>query len=302
MPAHYSSYRRYSASRRSPARAAEPAPESAPAALRPRVRAASWVQGHQTRLSWVTIAVLALLLAANLWRPPAAPAPQLTQKELDAAIAYTLQTQPMLLSAAANAAEAIAGSVVRVQGFGKNKDGVEEERGVGTGVVIVNNGVILTNLHVVLGADSVRVTFADGLESAARITGVQAKNIRFIKGLTVALSMCLVSLATHMSVQAQERGGTAVQLTYPEPHTLAPYNNTSLAVPQVSAKIYEGLLEYDFDTKPQAALAASWQIADDGKSITFHLQKGVRFHDGEPFTSADVRFTFKNIIHAALFF
>jgi serine protease DegQ len=52
----------------------------------------------------------------------------------------------------------------------------EVERGVGTGVVIVDKGVILTNLHVVAGADKIKVTFYDGLEATATITGVQPEN------------------------------------------------------------------------------------------------------------------------------
>jgi len=52
----------------------------------------------------------------------------------------------------------------------------EVEHGVGTGVVIIDKGVILTNLHVVSGADSIRVVFSDGLESSATITGVQPEN------------------------------------------------------------------------------------------------------------------------------
>ena len=47
---------------------------------------------------------------------------------------------------------------------------------MGTGVVIVDKGVILTNLHVVQGATTIKVTFADGLESTASITGVQPEN------------------------------------------------------------------------------------------------------------------------------
>ncbi|GAC1532869.1 MAG: hypothetical protein NVS2B4_13050 [Ramlibacter sp.] len=47
---------------------------------------------------------------------------------------------------------------------------------MGTGVVIVDKGIILTNLHVVSGADRVTVTFFDGLESTASVTGVQAEN------------------------------------------------------------------------------------------------------------------------------
>jgi S1-C subfamily serine protease len=56
------------------------------------------------------------------------------------------------------------------------KDGKPVERGVGTGVVIVDNGTILTNLHVVLGAHRIRVTFADGLESEARLVSVMPEH------------------------------------------------------------------------------------------------------------------------------
>jgi S1-C subfamily serine protease len=51
-----------------------------------------------------------------------------------------------------------------------------KERGVGTGVVIVDNGTILTNLHVVLGADKIRVTFHDGLETDAKLVSVMAEH------------------------------------------------------------------------------------------------------------------------------
>jgi len=99
-----------------------------------------------------------------------------------------------------------------------------------------------------------------------------------------------------MTGLAQQRGGTLVQLSFPEPPSLAPYNNTSYAVPQVSSKIYEGLLEYDPSTQPRPGLAASWDVSADGLSITFHLQQGVKFHDGQPFTSEDVRFTFMEVL------
>jgi S1-C subfamily serine protease len=56
------------------------------------------------------------------------------------------------------------------------KNGEEIEKGVGTGVVIVDKGIILTNLHVVRGAKRVRVVFADGLESDATVTGVQPQH------------------------------------------------------------------------------------------------------------------------------
>ena len=62
-------------------------------------------------------------------------------------------------------------------GFRKGKKGGDDiEHGVGTGVVIVDKGVILTNLHVVQSADTIKVLFADGLEATASITGAQPEN------------------------------------------------------------------------------------------------------------------------------
>ncbi|EWS63430.1 putative serine protease HhoB precursor [Hydrogenophaga sp. T4] len=87
----------------------------------------------------------------------------------------TLTTQN-LPSAAARAAEKIRPAVVRVMSFVKDKKGEEVEHGVGTGVVILDKGVILTNLHVVQSAQTVKLVFADGSESAATVTGVQAEN------------------------------------------------------------------------------------------------------------------------------
>ncbi len=52
----------------------------------------------------------------------------------------------------------------------------EVEFGVGTGVVIVDKGIILTNWHVVQGADRIKITFMDGLEAEADIKSVQAED------------------------------------------------------------------------------------------------------------------------------
>jgi peptide/nickel transport system substrate-binding protein len=44
-------------------------------------------------------------------------------------------------------------------------------------------------------------------------------------------------------------------------------------------------------------LADTWDISDGGTTITFHLHKGVQWHDGVPFTSADVQYTIERIMH-----
>jgi S1-C subfamily serine protease len=105
--------------------------------------------------------------------PAAAP---LSQKDIDAAVLHTLETVPMP-SPAAKAYAAVQRSVVRVRGRTSDdrEDGYQTE-GVGSGVVIVDTGIILTNLHVVNGADQVHVEFFDGFESEATVIGVRPEH------------------------------------------------------------------------------------------------------------------------------
>jgi len=127
------------------------------------------------RVMWSALALLgALLLVSVLQRGPLG-ATALTQKDIDAAVLRTLSTQN-LPSPAARAAEKIRPAVVRVRSYVTNQQGEQIEHGVGTGVVITDKGVILTNLHVVQSAQTIKLVYSDGSESAASITGAQPEN------------------------------------------------------------------------------------------------------------------------------
>src|SRR5215471_13933145 len=55
-----------------------------------------------------------------------------------------------------------------------------------------------------------------------------------------------------------------------------------------------------YDPQGQALipeLAERWEVSDGGKTLTFHLHKGVKWHDGMPFSSADVQYTVERIMH-----
>jgi S1-C subfamily serine protease len=142
---------------------------------RQRLRAGLARAAINPRVMWAALALLAALLLASNLQQGAMGAKALTQKDIDAAVLRTLTTQTMP-SAAAKAAEIIRPSVVRVMSYAKNAKGEEEEQGVGTGVVIVDKGIILTNLHVVQGAETLKLTFFDGSESAASVVGAQPEN------------------------------------------------------------------------------------------------------------------------------
>ena len=122
----------------------------------------------------VVLGVLAALAGVMLQRGLYPPPRALTQEDIDAAVLRTMETQP-LPSQAAKAWEVIRPSLVRVRRIGPpGKDGAPgEDIGVGSGVVVVETGLILTNLHVVAGADAIKVVFADGLESDAVMVQAQ---------------------------------------------------------------------------------------------------------------------------------
>jgi S1-C subfamily serine protease len=152
-----------------PAAAAEPPAAAAAGAARRR----SWPR----RGAWL-LGLLALVTAAWFYTPRLLPKP-LTQKDIDAAVLHTLTKQP-LPSPAAKAAAAIAPSVVRVVGLHSEQDTPADDdpdnRDVGSGVVITERGVILTNLHVVAGSKRIKVVFADGLEADASLINLMPEH------------------------------------------------------------------------------------------------------------------------------
>ena len=145
-----------------------------PSAARKRRR---WLpSASDPRVLWSAIVLLAIALAAGTGFQMRSAPRKLTQDDINAAVLKTLETTT-LPSPAAKAYETIFPSVVRVMSYEKSDNGREDiERGVGTGVVIVDKGIILTNLHVVNGAEVIKVTFFDGLEATALVKSVQAED------------------------------------------------------------------------------------------------------------------------------
>lgn len=124
----------------------------------------------------VTAGVLVALLLVFAYGSKTPLQREITQRDIDLAVLRTLETKP-LPSPSAKAYEVIRPSVVRVRGLGPNASEDEDtERGIGTGVIIVDKGTILTNLHVVAGAENVTVTFADGTESPASVIGTRPEH------------------------------------------------------------------------------------------------------------------------------
>jgi peptide/nickel transport system substrate-binding protein len=111
---------------------------------------------------------------------------------------------------------------------------------------------------------------------------------RFVRGLAAVL---LTVVCAPVGAQQPVRGGTLTMVVQPEPPILVSATNSAGPIGVVSTKILEGLLSYDFDMNPRPVLAQTWKVSPDGKTITFNLRKGVKWHDGHDFTAADVQFS-----------
>jgi S1-C subfamily serine protease len=169
----------------------------------PREKSVSWrerLQPHRRRLriAGFAVAALFLILAAWTWGPALRG---VSQADVEAAIQRALDANPPKPTAA-DAYEKILPSLVHVRSFTTDEESAREkdekwpgpeprtvdpkatqpanpaaakplEGNIGTGVVIVDTGIILTNLHVVNGAKRVKVTFFDGLEADAEVIGVR---------------------------------------------------------------------------------------------------------------------------------
>jgi peptide/nickel transport system substrate-binding protein len=77
-----------------------------------------------------------------------------------------------------------------------------------------------------------------------------------------------------------------------EPPNLDPTGGAAAAIDEVVyANVFEGLTRYRSDGSIAPALAERWEVSDDGRTYTFHLRQGVRFHDGTDMTADDVKFS-----------
>ena len=104
------------------------------------------------------------------------------------------------------------------------------------------------------------------------------------------------------SVGTPKPGGTLKIAIYQEPGNLNPYLNTQTVGSVVRNTIFNGLVranekgEYVADLAAEVPTTQNGGVSADGKTVIFKLRKDVKWHDGKPFTAADVKFTFDVIM------
>lgn len=190
-----------------------PAPDStAPAPLRHRRGLRAFVARHD-RPVWALGGALVFAAALLIQQTSLSPPQRITQRDIDAAVRSSIEKQP-LPSPYAAAYAAIRPSVVKVIGSDTDEAPGPIERGhpkavqrsTGTGVVIVDNGTILTSLHVVSGSRRLKVVFADGLESEAIVIGTQPENdLAVLRARRIPDDLVSATLGTSSQMQSGDQ-------------------------------------------------------------------------------------------------
>ncbi|MCU0814670.1 MAG: ABC transporter substrate-binding protein [Burkholderiaceae bacterium] len=116
---------------------------------------------------------------------------------------------------------------------------------------------------------------------------------RTVNQLAVVGALSPLALAA-ADAHAQGRKNAAVLGMVLEPPGLDPTTAPAAAIGEiVHYNILEGLTKINVDGRVTPLLAESWTMDPDGRLYTFKLRRGVTFHDGEPFDSAAVKFSFE---------
>ncbi|WP_413299009.1 ABC transporter substrate-binding protein [Bacillus sp. 1P10SD] len=85
-----------------------------------------------------------------------------------------------------------------------------------------------------------------------------------------------------------------------EPDSLSPFISNRVSTFELHLLIYDTLVAFDNNLKPVGRLAESWKVSEDNLTWTFKLKKGVKWHDGKPFTSKDVKFSYETILKSEM--
>ena len=112
-----------------------------------------------------------------------------------------------------------------------------------------------------------------------------------VKGLVLSTSMLGLLASTPAAAEEPQQGGTLVTVLSSNVRNLNAAVQSGIVTGYPAAQLFASPLRYDESWTPQPYLAESWKVSDDGLTVTLHLVKNARFHDGTPLTSKDVAFS-----------
>jgi ABC-type transport system substrate-binding protein len=148
-------------------------------------------------------------------------------------------------------------------------------------------------------ADAPRVAaLARAVTSTLAIVRVVASTL----AIALASAACSNELpapirATHGPDAEPQRGGVLELATFGDLRSLDPATISDGLSPQILEQLFAGLVDYDDEGHIEPDIAERWEVADEGKTYRFFLRQGVRFHDGDEVTAADVKRSVERALH-----
>ncbi|KAF1023678.1 MAG: Periplasmic dipeptide transport protein [Paracidovorax wautersii] len=118
-----------------------------------------------------------------------------------------------------------------------------------------------------------------------------------LRRVLAVLASAAAALLPHLAL-AQQSGQALTWVVDPEPSSLVPLVTTAGGNTEIGPKVVEGLLTYDRQLQPRPLLATEWTVSPDGLRYSFKLRQGVKWHDGQPFTSANVVYSIQTLKQA----
>jgi peptide/nickel transport system substrate-binding protein len=113
---------------------------------------------------------------------------------------------------------------------------------------------------------------------------------RIVKSLVLATALSTV-FTGFSQAEEPKKGGTLVTVLGTNVRNLNSAVQSGIVTGFPGAQLFASPLRYDSDWTPQPYLAETWEVSDDGLSVTLNLVKNAKFHDGTPLTSQDVAFS-----------
>ncbi|MDT5009956.1 MAG: peptide/nickel transport system substrate-binding protein, partial [Mycobacterium sp.] len=125
--------------------------------------------------------------------------------------------------------------------------------------------------------------------------------MRRVASLVAVIAVSVSGCSTGQRVNlGDEASGSLIAALAGEPDQLDPQKTSAYFSFEVLENVYDTLVEPDDNLEMRPALAESWDVSTDQLKWTFHLRRGVTFHDGSPFSAEDVVYSYRRIIDEKL--
>ena len=119
---------------------------------------------------------------------------------------------------------------------------------------------------------------------------------QFLALTAAAAAMPAASAWAQQPTQSRKAGGTFISAKTTEAPSLDTILEQAASRQRIDVLFYNRLVEWGTDGAIHPALAESWTVSPDGKSWTFKLRRGVKFHNGRELAADDVKFTYEKVM------